>query len=38
MFKALKPFIMDEKELELQELANWIWNSHNWVEEAPGYY
>ena len=20
------------------ELANWVWNSHYWIEEAPGYF
>ncbi|MHA1700689.1 MAG: hypothetical protein ACTSWK_00315 [Promethearchaeota archaeon] len=27
----------EEKTKEFIELTNWIWNSHWWVEYAPGY-
>ena len=35
MFKSLKP---SEQNQEESSLANWIWNSHNWVEDIPGHY
>jgi len=38
MFKPLNPFVIGEKDREKIDLANWIWNSHNWIEEVPGYY
>jgi hypothetical protein len=38
MLKRIDPYKLDEKQIELGELANWAWDSHSWVEYYPGYY
>ena len=38
MLKRLPVTRWDGFDEEKCELANWIWNSHSWVEESPGYF
>ena len=38
MWKRLAPFIMTETQETNLSLANWIADSHNWIELSPGYF
>lgn len=38
MIKRLSPFILNEQQEEDRALAEWIFNSHWWIETSPGYY
>ena len=38
MLKRIDPFIISEKDSELMEIASWVWNSHSWIEDYPGYF
>ena len=31
------PFVIDDEQQGLMELASWAWNSHYWIEESEGY-
>lgn len=38
MLKQAEPYLMTEDQKEKMDMANWIWNSHFWVEEPRGYF
>jgi len=38
MWKRLNPFIITEEQTTNIELANWIVDSHNWIEVHTGYF
>jgi hypothetical protein len=38
MLKRLKPYVVSEEDEVQHKLAEWIFDSHNWVEEYAGYY
>ena len=38
MLKKAEPFILSADDEERMHMAEWIWQSHNWVEETAGYY
>lgn len=38
MITKLKPYLYSEDDEEKFQLAEWIWNSHWWVEDPAGYY
>ncbi len=38
MLKRIEPFTFNDGQKEDLELAEWAWNSHNWLEYSPGYY
>lgn len=38
MIKRLKIYKLSEKDEEDQELAEWVFQSHKWVETVPGYF
>ena len=38
MMRRLHPFIMNEPDQSRVELASWIFDSHFWIEDYPGYF
>jgi hypothetical protein len=36
--KRQKAYRIDEEELLNMQIAEWIWDSHNWEEYQPGYF
>ena len=37
MIKRCKPYMLTEEDKDALALADWIWNSHYWIESYPGY-
>lgn len=37
MINRIKPVIISEENKEAIEISEWAWNSHYWIESAPGY-
>lgn len=38
MIKKLAPFVSSESSEDAKALAEWIFDSHYWIEQRPGYY
>ena len=38
MIERLNPFVLSKESQENMELAEWIWQSHYWIEFRSGYY